>query len=938
MTLPLNGGAFTAAGSVSGRLGFSLFGSTRRLASGSFAVRYNASGFRVESTESLNLTLPFGTFKFAGFFQSNGAAAFTGAGTFPYLPNSNKTVTFRISRTSTGQVTLTASGAFGSGTVDSTGLIRLSNGLRLPLTPNAAFLNGLIDPIELNRALDAGLGAVGDGFNAVIGSVGAAIGSVLPTQFRFFDGYIAGGDVFLDVNRNGVRDLADLNGNGIPDAGDLLEPAGTTDADGFAELFIPTAFDRNANGRLDPDEGVVVATGGVDMSTLLPFTGTLMLAPSENFGVASPLTTLHAGLVGRGMDVDTAWEAVRTGFGLPADLALESYDAIAAWGLGDATAADVFRAGAQVQNFLTQFAAIVQGTDGRSVGPAAAEALSVLAGHFAAGGTSADLSSSSSMTTRLAAWTDANGNSLAPDVIEALARVISSTNAAIVATPATGGDGFIAAVSRSQAVAQGVGTVTVQALVSGSMSPGQVIAQWTDEWLTDATASTSVGSVVPPTLSLTGATTEITPGGTRVTVIAELSTASPLPVSGQLTVSLPTGEVVTVPAALTVSANGRSAMWTALLPGTVEGSLSVELDGVTFARPGVTALTVDVVRPDDPVPGPIDPDPEPTPIPVLVPGPVLGSPPPRVPVPPTVPVAGPKSTFTTNVVGRGTVQRFGPDGGATVSPFGAGFRGEIVTALTDLTGDGVLDLIAGVASGGAPHVKVIDGATGGEVYSFFAFDPSFTGGIFVAAGDVTGDGTPDILVGAGPGGGPHVKVIDGATGDEVYSFFAYDPAFSLGVRVAAGDVTGDGFADIATAAGPGGAPHVKVFDGLTGQETLSYLAYGEADTGGVWLTVGDITGDGRAEVVTGPGAGASHVRAFDADSTEVASFFAYDPSFLGGVRVAVADVDGDGVAEVVAAPGPGGGPHIRVIQGTTGVELDSLLVGEPGDALGVFVG
>ncbi len=70
-----------------------------------------------------------------------------------------------------------------------------------------------------------------------------------------------------------------------------------------------------------------------------------------------------------------------------------------------------------------------------------------------------------------------------------------------------------------------------------------------------------------------------------------------------------------------------------------------------------------------------------------------------------------------------------------------------------------------------------------EVASFFAYDPAFSGGVTVAAADLTGDGVAEIITGAGPGGGPHVRAFNlaGGTPIELTSFFAYDPAFSGGV-------------------------------------------------------------------------------------------------------------------------------------------------------------
>src|SRR5262249_48163092 len=147
-----------------------------------------------------------------------------------------------------------------------------------------------------------------------------------------------------------------------------------------------------------------------------------------------------------------------------------------------------------------------------------------------------------------------------------------------------------------------------------------------------------------------------------------------------------------------------------------------------------------------------------------------------------------------------------------LSPF-PGFTGGVHVATGDVNGDGVDDVVVGAGPGAGPHVKVFDGATGAGGQSFFAYDVGFDGGVFGACGDVNGDGHADIVTGAGPGAGPHVKVFDGASGTEVQSFFAYDPGFTGGVSVACGDVNGDGHADIVTGAGPGAGPHVKVFDG-----------------------------------------------------------------------------------------------------------------------------
>ncbi|MFN4258278.1 MAG: beta-1,3-glucanase family protein [Gemmataceae bacterium] len=267
------------------------------------------------------------------------------------------------------------------------------------------------------------------------------------------------------------------------------------------------------------------------------------------------------------------------------------------------------------------------------------------------------------------------------------------------------------------------------------------------------------------------------------------------------------------------------------------------------------------------------------------------------------------------------------------------FMGGVRVALGDVNGDGIPDIITAAGPGGGPHVKVFDGETGAVIRSFFAYDPSFTGGVFVDAADVNGDGFADIITGAGAGGGPHVKVFDGQTGAVRHSFFAYNPAFPGGVNVSSGDVNGDGVPDIITGAGPGGGPHVRAFNGVNLAQLANFFAYDAAFSGGVWVAAGDVADDFRAEIITGAGAGGGpHVKVFTMTGQVVGSFMAYDSSFRGGVRVGVIHLDSDGHAEILAGVGPTGGTAVRIFDGLSLNLVDTFFAFDPLFRGGVFVG
>jgi hypothetical protein len=260
--------------------------------------------------------------------------------------------------------------------------------------------------------------------------------------------------------------------------------------------------------------------------------------------------------------------------------------------------------------------------------------------------------------------------------------------------------------------------------------------------------------------------------------------------------------------------------------------------------------------------------------------------------------------------GRVQVRRVGDDSlVADFTPYGPAFSGGIAVAVGDVDGDRYPDLVTAPLAGN-PQVKVYSGKAlltnfnpanpdASLLTSFFAYGLNFNIGANVAVGDISGDGFADIVTGA-TAGNPQVKVYDGKAiathtfnpanpdASALASFFAYGLNFNIGVHVAVGDVNGDGFADLVTGA-TAGNPQVKVYDGKAiAQHTFdggnpdaslltSFFAFGLQYNIGAFVSVGDVTGNGYGDVIVGASAGNPHVKVYSGQAIAQHSFNGASP-------------------------------------------------------------
>jgi len=224
------------------------------------------------------------------------------------------------------------------------------------------------------------------------------------------------------------------------------------------------------------------------------------------------------------------------------------------------------------------------------------------------------------------------------------------------------------------------------------------------------------------------------------------------------------------------------------------------------------------------------------------------------------------------------------------------YRVGISVAAADVNGDGLDEIIVAPQEGGGSHIRVISynrEQKKFEIYKrFFAYPANFRMGLNVIGADLNNNGLAEIIVAPRTVGGPHIRIYEYSPVSRDFrmknQFFAYAFGFRGGVSLATGDIDNDGIKEIITGAGPTGGPHVRIFD-HQGRYKNDFFAASSRFRGGVDVTTMDYDLDGADEIITGAWSeGVPGVKVFNFENnqfTEKEFFYAYDPLYRQGIRV-----------------------------------------------------
>jgi hypothetical protein len=185
-------------------------------------------------------------------------------------------------------------------------------------------------------------------------------------------------------------------------------------------------------------------------------------------------------------------------------------------------------------------------------------------------------------------------------------------------------------------------------------------------------------------------------------------------------------------------------------------------------------------------------------------------------------------------------------------PYTANYKGQLQVAAGDITGNGKYEIVVAPTVGYPVPIKIYTRHGIQLNHDWFPFGTGYTGGYSVATADIRGYGRDEIVLGAGIGQSPRVRIYRYAgqgSYNLLYNWLAFGSSFFGGINVSAGDIDNDFFDEIVVGAGPGKGPVIRIFEAngnQIGEEITAYTALGRP---GIDVEVVDVDFDGKADIV-----------------------------------------------------------------------------------------
>ncbi|TMK70922.1 MAG: VCBS repeat-containing protein, partial [Actinobacteria bacterium] len=213
----------------------------------------------------------------------------------------------------------------------------------------------------------------------------------------------------------------------------------------------------------------------------------------------------------------------------------------------------------------------------------------------------------------------------------------------------------------------------------------------------------------------------------------------------------------------------------------------------------------------------------------------------------------------------------------------------------------------------------------GEWPLAFSPYPTYQQGVRVAIGDVNGDGRNEIVTAPGTSAFTELKVFDGRSFSRLGTLLPFkDAAWYNGAFVATGDTNGDGRAEVIDGLDSGCCTTLHVLDALSGADMSGFFPYGDQSQVGARVAAADVNGDGKAEILA-VAKGTGRVNVFSSSGgAAFRTIDAFGSEATGGASIAAGNLVGDAHPDIVAAASTASGAQVKIIDVGSGATRASF--------------